>query len=131
VATLHNNIYDDGLDGGLKAIADATNLDLHITSQEATSYSEATTDGTYSLGYKADIAVTGPTDGDVSGRKITVSAITGGTVTETDTATHFALVDTDTSTLLVTGSLASSQDVTDLNTFSLAAFDIELPDPSA
>ena len=41
-----------------------------------------------------------------------------------------AIVDTSNSRLLVTGSLSTSQAVTSGNTFTLAAFDIEIPDPS-
>jgi hypothetical protein len=66
----------------------------------------------------------------VSGRKITVDAITDGSVSGTDTATHWALTDDSESKLLVTGALASSQAVTDGNTFTLTAIDVEFPDPA-
>lgn len=129
MAYIDDSVFDDGLDGGLKAIADAGNADLHICSTAVpTTYAQATS--TYSLGSKADIAITGPTAGDTSGRKVTISAITGGSVTGSGTAAYFAVVDTNTSTLLVAGALSSSQSVTSGNTFSLSAFDVEIPDPA-
>lgn len=117
-------INHDALDAALGVIDDANAL--YITSAEATTRTEAVT--TYALGTKASPGFTGPAAGDVSGRKITVDAITDGTVTGTDTATHWALVDG--TRLLATGALTSSQAVTSGNTFTLAAFDIEIADPS-
>lgn len=128
MASIADSVFDDGLDAGLAAIATATNLDLHICSQEPTTYAEATS--TYTLGDQQDVSITGPTDGDVSGRKVTVGAVTAGDVTGTGTATHVALVDTNSSALLITQALSSSQAVTSGNTFSLNAWDIEIPDPS-
>jgi len=116
-------IHDDALDACLEVIDDATVL--HICSSEPANY--AAVSGA-SLGTKSSPGFTGPADGDASGRKITVDAITDGSVTSTDTATHWALVDG--SRLLATDALASSQSVTSGNTFTLTAFDIELPDPS-
>lgn len=127
-ATIHGDVFDDGLDGALVTPAAANNIDLHITSAQATTYAEATS--TYTLGNKADIAITGPAAGDASGRKCTISAITGGSVTGTNTATHIAVVNTNNSTLLVTQALSASQAVTSGNTFSLTAFDVEIPDPA-
>jgi hypothetical protein len=59
-----------------------------------------------------------------------MSAISDGSVTGTGTATHYAIVDTSNSRLLVTGSLTASQSVTSGNTFSLEALDVGIPDPS-
>ena len=126
-ATIDSSVFDNGLDAGLKGIADATNVDLHICSTQPTTYTEAIT--TYTLGNKVDIAMTGPAAGDTSGRKVTASAITGGSVTASGTATSFALVDTNTSTLLVAQTLSASQAVTSGNTFTLTAFDVEINDP--
>lgn len=104
-----------------------TNADrLDITSQEAVSYAEATS--TYTLGNKTSLTVGSPGDRTGGGRKVTVAAITNGTVSGTGTATHWAIVDVSESRLLATGSLASSQSVTSGNSFSLAAFDIGIPD---
>lgn len=101
---------------------------LDICSQEPTTYGQATTGGTYSLGNKTGITVSAPGDRTPTGRKVTISAITDGSVTNTGTATHWALTDTGNSRLLATGSLSASQAVTATNTFTLTAFDIGIPD---
>jgi len=118
-------LHDDALDNGLQEIKDNVTK-LHILSQAVTVFGDV---ATYSLGYKDSPTLSNPQDGDTSGRKITVSAITDGTVDGTGTATHYALVSAD--TLYVCQELSSSQGVTSGNTFSLEAFDIEYPDPAA
>lgn len=119
---------DDGLQDDGLADLDTLTENLYITSQEAATYAEAQT--TYKLGTKATPTVSAPADGDVSGRKVTISAITDGVVDSTGTATHWALTDNSASRLLAAGSLASGQSVTAANTFTLTAFDIEFPDPA-
>jgi hypothetical protein len=99
---------------------------LDICSQEPTTYAQAIT--TYSLGNKTGISVGAPTDGSPNGRKVVVGAITDGSVTDTATASHWAVVDTGNSRLIATGQLAASQAVTAGNTFTLAAFDIGITD---
>ena len=121
------SIADRVLDNGLTVLdteADA----VHITSQEATSYAEATS--TYTLGNASSISVGAPADRTGGGRKVTLAAISGASVTGTGTATHYAIVDTANSRLLVTGSLTASQSVTSGNTFSLEALDVGIPDTS-
>jgi hypothetical protein len=120
-------LHDDILDDGLQVLTDDANA-LHICSQEPATYAEATT--TYTLGNKAVPTVSAPGDRTPSGRKVTVSAITDGEVTATDTATHWALVDTVGERLLATNTLGAGQAVTDGNVFTLAAFDIGIPDPA-
>lgn len=124
-----NTVHDNGLDAGLQDIAAAGNADLHLCSQEPTTYTEAVT--TYTLANKVDITITGPADGDVDGRKVTVSAISGGTVTGTDDGTHWAIVDTNTTTLLVAQALATTVALSSGSTFSLTAFDINKRDPQS
>jgi hypothetical protein len=116
-------IHDDALDACLDEIALGTVM--HICSSEPANYAAV---AGVSLGTKSTPTFTGPVNGDVSGRKLTVDAISNGSVTSTGTASHFALVDA--SRLLVAGPLAASQGVTSGNAWSLAAFDIELPDPT-
>lgn len=119
-------VSDNALDAALDYIRNNAGA-LHICSQEPTNYTEATS--TYSLGSKTSPAITGPTNGDASGRKITVSAITDGSVSSNGTATHFAIVKTTATTeLLATKALSASQGVTNGNTFTLTAIDIEIPD---
>jgi hypothetical protein len=119
-------LNDDVLDGALDVLIDATSKVLHICSQEPTTYTEASS--TYTLGNKSSPTVGTKANGDVSGRKCTISAITDGSVTGTGTATHWALVDG--TRLLATEALSSSQSVTSGNDFTLTAIDIEFPDPA-
>jgi hypothetical protein len=121
-------LSDNVLDNGLNYLT--TNGDrVDICSQEPTTYTEATS--TYSLGEKIGASVGAPANGDASGRKVTIAAITDGEVTATDTATHWALTKTTATTeLLAAQTLTAAQGVTDGNAFSLGAIDIEIPDPS-
>jgi hypothetical protein len=122
-AILHNDVFDSGL-SQLDTEADR----LDICSTQPSTYTEAIT--TYTLGNKTACSVGAPEDGDASGRKVRVAAITDGTVSGTGTAAYWSLVDVSETKLLAAGPLASSQGVTSGNTFTLAAFDIEIPDPS-
>jgi hypothetical protein len=118
-------LSDNVLDAALNYI-DSNVTNLYICSAEPTTYAEASS--TYALGSKSTPGVSSPTNGDVSGRKVTISAITDGSVDSTGTASHWAL--TGGSELIAAGSLSSSQAVTSGNTFTLTAFDVEIPDPS-
>ena len=123
MATLSDRVYDSGL-----SVLDTEANRVDICSAEPTTYTAATSTNT--LGNTTSITISAPADGDTSGRKVTLSAISGASVTATGTATHFAITDTSNSRLLATGSLSSSQAVTSGNTFSLTAVDIEIPDPA-
>lgn len=116
-------LADSLLDLALQALEDNADR-LDICSSEPTTYEEATT--TYTVG-DAVPAYTGPGDGDVSGRKTAIDAITDGSVSATSTAVFWALTDGST-TLYATGSLTTSQAVTAGNVFTLTTFDIEIPD---
>lgn len=118
-------IADYVLDAALAKLDTEANR-LDICSSEPTTYSAATSSVT--LGNKTSFTIGSPADRSPNGRKVTTTAITDGTVTATGTATHWAITDTSNSRLLATGSLASSQSVTNGNTFTLAAFDIGIPD---
>lgn len=118
-------IADYVLDAALaKLDTEATRLD--ICSVEPATYAAATSTNT--LGNKTGISVGAPADRTPNGRRVTVSAITDGTVTGTGTASHWALTDPSNSRLLATGALAASQAVTSGNVFTLGAFDIGIPD---
>ena len=123
MATIADYVLDAAL---TKLDTEADRID--ITSQEATTYAEATS--TYTLGNSTSLSFGAPQDGDTSGRKVTAGAITDGTVTGSGSATHFAIVDVSASRLLATGSLATPQSVTSGNSFTIAAFDVEIPDPA-
>jgi hypothetical protein len=128
MAFISDEVFDQGLD-----YADTNGTRIDITVGEATNYTEAT--GTYngttqlSAGNKTGLN-TGATEDDVTaglGRKVVVPAITDGSVTATQTATHWALTD-GASLLIATGALSASQAVTNLNTFSLDAISITIRD---
>ena len=123
MATLNDRVFDNGL-----TVLDTEANRIDITSQEATSYAEATS--TYTLGNSTSLSIGAPQDRSGGGREVVVAAITDGSVTGTGTATHYAIVDTVNSRLLATGSLTASQSVTSGNTFTLSSVAIGIPDPA-
>ena len=120
-------ILDAVLDAAVALIRSSCTA-LHICSAAPATYAEAIT--TYTLGNKATPTINAPEDGDVSGRKVRIIAIDDGAVTGTDTATHVALVDGTNSRLLAVQALSAGVAVTSGNTFTLTAFDVEIPDPA-
>ena len=123
MATLNNRVFDNGL-----TTLDTEANKVLVTSQEASTYAEA--NSTYALGNSTSLSIGAPADRSGGGRKVAVASITDGSVTGTGTATHYALVDVSNTRLLATGALTASQSVTSGNTFTLAAFDIGIPDPA-
>ena len=123
MATLNDRVFDNGL-----TVLDTEGNRIDVTSQEATSYTEATS--TYTLGNSTSLSVGAPADRSGGGREVTVAAISDCSVSGTGTATHYAIVDTTNSRLLATGTLSASQSVTSGNTFTLASFAIGIPDPA-
>ncbi len=117
-------IADHVLDFGLNVLDTEANA-LHICSSEPATFSSAT--GAASLGNKSGLSVGAPAARTPDGRKVTIGAIADGSVTDTGTATHYAIVDTVGGRLLAAGSLAASQAVTSGNTFTLAEFEIGIP----
>jgi hypothetical protein len=115
-------INDRVLDLGLNVL-DTEATHIHICSSEPASWANV---GTMTLG-NATSSVGSPAARGGGGRKVTVPAVTSGTVTGTATATHWALVDTGNSRLLAASPLTVSQAVTSGNVFTLAAFDIGIP----
>lgn len=123
MASLNDRIFDFGL-----SVLDTEANAIYITSAEATTYTQATS--TYALGNATSITVGAPQDRTGGGREVVVSAITGGSVTASGTATHYAIVDTVNSRLLATNTLNTSQAVVAGNSFSLAAITVGIPDPA-
>jgi hypothetical protein len=120
---LNDRVYDNGL----AALAtEGTRID--ICSQEPTTYAQATS--TYSLGNKTAVSIAAPSARTPNGRKVTVPAVSGGSVTATGTASHWAIVDPTNTRLLAAGALSASQAVTNGNTFTLTSFDIGIPAPA-
>lgn len=99
---------------------------IDICSVEPTTYTAATSTNT--LGNKTGVSVGAPADRSPNGRKVTVAAITDGSVTGTGTAAAYAGTDPANSRLLIANTLSVSQAVTSGNTFTLAAFDAGIPD---
>lgn len=122
MATLDNRVFDNGL-----TVLDTEANKILITSAEATTFTQANV--TFALGNSTALSIGAPQDRTGGGREVVVAAITGGTVTGTGTATHYAIVDTVNSRLLATGSLTASQSVTSGNTFTLSSVSIGIPDP--
>lgn len=116
-----DRVFDNGL-----TILDTEANRLDICSLEPTTFTAATVTNT--LGNKVGLTVGAPSDRTPTGRRVTVAAITDGTVTADGTASHWAVTDTVNSRLLATGSLAAPQAVTNGNVFTLGAFDIGIPD---
>lgn len=123
MAFLSDRVFDNGL-----TVLDTEANRIDITSQQATTYAEATS--TYTLGNSTSLSIGAPQDRAGGGREVVVAATTDGTVTGTGTATHYAIVDTANSRLLATGSLSASQVVTSGNTFTLSSVAIGIPDPA-
>lgn len=123
MATLNNRVFDNGL-----TVLDTEANAIHITSSEATDYTDATS--TSSLGNSTSLSIGAPQDRSGGGREVVVATIDDGSVTDTGTATHYAIVDTVNSRLLATGSLTESQVVTTGNTFTLSSVTIGIPDPA-
>jgi len=120
MAFINDRVFDNGL-----TVLDTEANRLDICSSEPTTYTQATSTNT--LGNKTSLSIGAPGARTPNGRKVTVAAITDGTVTGTATATHWAITDTVNSRLLATGALSASQAVTSGNTFTLGEFDIGIP----
>ena len=123
MATLNDRVFDNGL-----SVLDTEANKILLTSQEATTYAEA--NATYALGNSTSLSIAAPSDKSGGGREVVVAAISDGSITDTGSATHYAIVDTSNSRLLATSSLSSSQSVTSGNSFTLASFTIGIPDPA-
>jgi len=112
----------EALDGGLDWV-DTNGTTLHICSSEPANFGAVSSAslGSASVNVPAPSAATG-------GRKVTVPAVTGGTVSTNGTASHWAITD-GTSVLVATGSLSASKAVTTDSGFNTTAFDITYNNP--
>lgn len=120
-------LHDDVFDNGLNVLSTLVE-NLYICSTLPTTFTEASS--TYKLGTKSAPTISAPGDRVGGGRKVTISAITGGTISATGTAGFYALTDDSASKLLAQGNLSATQAVTSGNTFTLSSFDIGIPDPA-
>jgi hypothetical protein len=125
-------VLDAVMDAALNEIIDNSDQLIICAGQPAT-YTDATTDEP-SGNALGEVGITssdftGPSDGDTSGRKLTVNQQTGITVDVTGTADHVAIVDDSNSRLLLVTTI-SSQSVSAGGTADVAAFDQEIADAS-
>lgn len=117
------------LDAALNEIKNNCNL-MTVCSAEPANYAAANVGGGDFLGdvsmANGDFTIA---DGDTSGRKVTVGSKSGVNVDNTGSATHVALLDTGTSTLLYV-TTCTAQSLTSGNTVTFPTWDIEIADPS-
>ncbi len=116
-------LADVSLDAALAVIVSNVTT-LFICNAEPATYAAAS--GANKLGTKNPITVGTPGDRAPNGRKVTVPAITDGVVNTSGTASHWALCSG--TVLYATGALSATQAVTAGNAFTLAAFDVGIPD---
>lgn len=118
MAALNNDLWDELL----QAVIDATD-EVHLCSAEPTTYTEATS--TYSLGNGTVAPLTDWTGPEAAtspyARKITLDAFTGLTISANGTATHLALVDSTTSTLIYQAALSASVAFTTSDTWNFTS----------
>ena len=119
-------VGDAVLDGALNIIKNTGNLLVALPSEPAS----------YAAANSAKLAETSMASGDytiadgtTSGRRATVAAKTGVSITTSGTANHLAILDTVNSRLLYV-TTCPSQALTSGGTVSFAAWDIEIRDPS-
>ena len=118
-------LIDASKDAALTYLASGV-TQLFICNALPATYAEAS--GAMKLGVKATPSISAATDDGTTGRKVTISAITDGTVSGSGTASHVALCSAD--TLLAAYPLNATASVTSGSTFTLTAHDINLPDPA-
>ena len=79
--SLNNRVFDNGL-----SVLDTEASRIDLTSQESTTYTEATS--THTLGNSTSLSIAAPSDRSGGGREVVVAAISDGSVTGNGTATH-------------------------------------------
>lgn len=123
MAFIADRVFDNGL-----TVLDTEANAIYICSTEPTTYVAATSTNALGAATGGNFPGIGaPANGSPNGRQVTVAAVTNGSVTANGTATHYAIVDTVNSRLLVTGALTASQAVTSGNTFTLSSFTVRIP----
>lgn len=121
-------VHDDILDAAVGYCEDNANEIVLLNADPGTSYTQA--HSAFALGRIAvgsDSFVVA--NGDVSGRKMTVSAQSSIGVDVTGNCNHCAINDTDNSKVLVVTTV-TSQELTSGNAASTPAFDQEIEDPT-
>lgn len=122
-------ISTDVIDSGLSYLD--TNADkIYICSALPTTYTEAIT--TYALGNNnfgsAGAAIGSPAAATTpTGRKVSTTTVSTGSVTATGTAAYWAVVASASTKLLAAGPLSAGVAVTNGQTFTLSSFAIQIP----
>jgi hypothetical protein len=120
-------LNDYCLDALVEKVREATRL--FICSAEPTTYAEASS--TFMVGYKNSPTMGAVSDRTGGGRKTTVSAVTDGVVNTGgggDSDMYWALADHANSRLLAVNAVTNDQVLIDGNTWTMAAFDVGVPD---
>lgn len=117
-----SDTYHDLLLNGI----DAACTQLFINDGLCVTFAEAS--NTKKLGVKASPTVSAAADDTTVGRKITISAITDGTVSASGDATHVSLCTAD--ALICSYPLNALAAVTSGSTFTLTEHSVKLPDPA-
>ena len=117
-----NYLHPDVLDNGLVTLTNATSTVLHLCSgTQPTTRALAISQ---TVANKASPTISAPGARTPDGRKVTISAITDGTVTATATETCWALID---GTRLLAVGDSNDQAVTAGNVMTSNAIDIGIP----
>jgi len=120
------SVHDDVLDGALNIIRNTANK-LTVCRAQPTTYAEA--NATYK---QAEVAVDSgdfTIADDASGRKVTVAQQADISITDSNNATHVALVDSGNSKLLYV-TTCTEQALTSGNTVTVPAWKINIQDPT-
>lgn len=121
------SVHNDVLDGAHNTVLNNCTR-ITLCSQEPLTFAEA--NATYMLAQQTvdslDFTVA---DGDTSGRKLTLAAQSGVSVTNTGTSNHLALLDVANSKLLRV-TTHTAQALTASNTVDIGAHKMEIADPS-
>lgn len=125
-------VADAVLDASLQYLEDNVTW-ISVCEGAATSYENAHSNkGTGSgmvLAHSATVTFTGPAEGDASGRKTAIDAVSAMAVDVAGTADHITLCDTVASALLYV-TTCSSQALATGNTVTAPTWDIEIADPT-
>lgn len=127
--------HTDNMDAMLNNIKSNSNL-LLMCSAQPVDYTQATTlhDGTAGKYKLAEVVIstanfTGPTTGDISGRKLVVLQSNGVEALASDNGNHIALCDTINQKLLYVAQCVA-QEITIGNLIDFPSFTIEVSDPT-
>lgn len=121
------SVHNDVLDGAHNIIKNNCTR-MTVCTTEPTTYAQANTNNMLASVTMASGDFTAA-DGDVNGRKLTIAAKTGVSISVSGTAQHIALLDVANSKLLYV-TTCTSQPLTAGNTVNFPSWKIELADPT-